>query len=120
INMLVSIVGDDFFSVKIEPTDTVNMFILEYRAPQYIPQGYTVMKTIKMEANYSITYKKDNDFIKFRQRPLSYLSDILLDYKENESVSMEIDGFSRIFYSPDKNSLVLADDEYCYIIQADL
>ena len=61
INMLVSIVGDDFFSVKIEPTDTVNMFILEYRAPQHIPQGYMVTETVKTETYYNLIYEK-NDY----------------------------------------------------------
>lgn len=31
-----------------------------------------------------------------------------------------MDGFTKIFYSPNKNSLILTDNEYCYIIQADL
>lgn len=120
VKMLVSVVGDDFFNVKIKPTDTVNMYISEYRAPEYVPQDYTIAKTVKKNTCYKIIYKNNDDLIKFVQNPLSHLSDLLLDYKENESITIEIDGFSRIFYSPDKNTLILADEEYCYIIQADL
>ena len=120
INMIVSIVGDDFFNVKIEPTGTVNMFIVEYRAPKYVPKDFNISKTTKTDLFYKIIYEKDNSRINYRQQPISYLSDILLDYKENESISVEIDGFSKIFYSPNKNSLILTDNEYCYIIQADL
>ena len=118
--MIVSIVGDDFFNVKIEPTGTVNMFIVEYRAPKYVPKDFNISKTTKTDLFYKIIYEKDNSRINYRQQPISYLSDILLDYKENESISVEIDGFSKIFYSPNKNSLILTDNEYCYIIQADL
>ena len=114
INMLVSVVGDDFF------TGSVNMFILEYRAPRYIPKDYNILKTEETDILYKILYQKDDNIIRYYQRPLSFLSDIMLDYKENESISVEIDGFTRIFYSPDKNSLVLSDNEYCYVIQANL
>lgn len=100
VKMLVSVVGDDFFNVKIEPTDMVNMYISEYRAPEYVPQDYTIAETIKNNTYYRIIYKNNDDLICFVQNPLSHLSDILLDYKENESIAIEIDGFSRIFIHP--------------------
>lgn len=58
INMIVSIVGDDFFNVKIEPTGTVNMFIVEYRAPKYVPKDFNISKTTKTDLFYKIIYEK--------------------------------------------------------------
>ena len=74
INMLVSIVGDDFFSVKIEPTGTINnFFIVEYRAPKYMPKDFNISKITKTDFLYKIIYEKDDSRISYTKQPISYL-----------------------------------------------
>lgn len=119
--MVVSIVGDDFFNVKIEPTDTVHLFIYDYRAPTFTPEGFKITKIKKLETAYEITYTNDdNHLISYKQHPLSYLSDILIDYQKDESVAVEVEGYNRVFYSLDHQTIILSDADYCYVIQTDL